>query len=67
MFETKVGTVGDAYDNALAECVIHSGAYAAPLGPRSPPYVQNRGHQPDRALEIDAQSRVGNAEMGRLV
>ncbi len=41
--DLSVGTVGDACDNALAECVIHSGAYAAPLGPRSPSYVQNRG------------------------
>jgi putative transposase len=65
--DLSVGTVGDAYDNALAECVIHSGAYAAPLGPRSPPYVQNRGHQPDRPLEIDARSRMGNPEVGRLV
>ena len=64
--DLSVGTVGYAYDNALAECVIHSGAYAAPLGPRSPPYVQNRGHQPDRPVEIDARSRVGNLEMGRL-
>jgi len=29
--DLSVGTVGDAYDNALAECVIHSGACAAPL------------------------------------
>lgn len=41
----------DAYDNALAECVILSGAYAAP---RSPSNLQNRGHQPDRPLEIHA-------------
>ena len=39
--DLSVGTVGDAYDNALAECVIHSGVYAAPLGPRSPSNVQN--------------------------
>ena len=78
--DLSVGTVGDAYDNALAECVIHSGAYAAPLGPRSPPYLQNRSpswrlkaiacqatHQPDRSMEIDARSRMGNLEMGRLV
>jgi transposase InsO family protein len=65
--DPSVGTVGDSYDNALTECVIHSGAYAAPLGPRSPPYVQNRGHQPDRPMEIDARGRMGNLEMGRLV
>ncbi len=47
-------TVGDAYDNALAECVIHSGAYAAAPQPRSPPYVQDRGHQPDPTVEIHA-------------
>ena len=41
--DLSVGTVGDAYDNALAECVIHSGDYAAPLGPRSPSNLQNRG------------------------
>ena len=63
--DLSVGTVGDAYDNALAECVIHSGAYAAPLGPRSPPYVQNRSDQPDRPMEIDARSRVGNPQMDR--
>ena len=39
--DTSVGSVGDSYDNALAESIIHSGAYAAPPGPRSPPYVQN--------------------------
>ena len=49
--DLSVGTVGDAYDNALAECVILSGAYAAP---RSPSNLQNRGHQPDRPLEIHA-------------
>jgi len=65
--DLSVGTVGDAYDNALAECVILSGAYAAPLGPRSPSNLQNRGDQPDRPMEIDARSRVGNLEMGRLV
>ena len=65
--DLSVGTVGDAYDNALAECVIHSGAYAAPLGPRSPSNLQNRSHQPDRSMEIDVRSRMGNAEMGRLV
>ena len=27
--DLSVGTVGDAYDNALAECVIHSGATGA--------------------------------------
>jgi putative transposase len=52
--DLSVGTVGDAYDNALAECVIHFGAYAAPLGPRSPRYHKNRGHQPDWAMDIDA-------------
>ena|GEM_PF-2155200 len=29
--DVSVGTVGDACENALAECVIHSGAWAAPL------------------------------------
>lgn len=29
--DISVGTVGDACENALAECVIHSGACAAPL------------------------------------
>ena len=29
--------------------------------------VQDRGHQPDRPMEVDARSRVGNPEMGRLV
>ena len=65
--DLSVGTVGDAYDNALAGCVIHSGAYAAPLGPRSPSNVQNRGHQPDRPVEIAARGRMGNPEMGRLL
>jgi transposase InsO family protein len=65
--DPSVGTVGDSYDNALAECVIHSGAYAAPLGPRSPPCFQDRGHQPDWPVEIDARSRMGNPEVGRLV
>ena len=27
--DLSVGTVGDACENALAECIIHSGAYAA--------------------------------------
>ncbi len=65
--DLSVGTVGDAYDSALAECVIHSGAYAAPLGPRSPPYVQNRSDQPGRPMEIDARGRMGNPQMDRLV
>lgn len=50
--DTSVGSVGDSYDNALAESIIHSGAYAAPPGPRSPSYVQDRGHQVPRPLEV---------------
>ena len=30
--DTLVGSVGDSYDNALAESIIHFGAYAAPPG-----------------------------------
>ena len=33
-------------------------------GPRSPAYFQNRGHEPDRPVEIDARRRMGNAENG---
>ena len=65
--DTSVGSVGDSYDNALAESIIHSGAYAAPLGPRSPSYVQDRGHQVPRTLEDRRSGRMGNPEMGRLV
>jgi len=65
--DTSVGSVGDSYDNALAESIIHSGAYAAPLGPRSPPYVQDRGHQLPGALEIHGPGRVGDPAVGQLV
>lgn len=30
--DSSVGSVGDSYENALAESIIHSGAYAAPSG-----------------------------------
>ena len=64
--DTSVGSVGDSHDNALAESIIHFGAYAAPLGPRSPSYVQDRGHQVPRTLEVRRSGRVGNPEAGRL-
>ncbi len=65
--DLAVGTLGDAYDRdsgrhwfkptgeGAAECVIHSGAYAAAPQPRSPPYVQNGSHQPDPTVEIEAR------------
>jgi|GEM_PF-6343728 len=54
--DLSVETVGGAEGNALAEYVVHSGAYAAPLGPRSPSNLQKRSDQPDRPMEIDARS-----------
>ncbi len=65
--DASVGSVGDSYDNALAESIIHSGTYAAPPGPRSPPYVQDRGRKVPRTVEIRGSGRMGNPEMGRLV
>ncbi|MFC3170454.1 DDE-type integrase/transposase/recombinase, partial [Paracoccus fontiphilus] len=60
--DTSVGSVGDSHDNALAESIIHFGAYAAPLGSRSPSYVQDRGHQVLRTLEVRRSGRMGNSE-----
>jgi putative transposase len=65
--EPSVGSVGDSYDNALAETINHSGAYAAPLGPRSPSYVQSRGHPSSRPLAQLRSRRIRNPRMGRLV
>ena len=65
--EPSVGSVGDSYDNALAETINHSGAYAAPLGPRSPSYVQGRGHPPTRTLAQLRGRRICDPRMGGLV
>jgi putative transposase len=63
--DLSVGTVGDACDRASGRHWFKTTG-EGPSRMRHWP-VQNRGHQPDRPMEIDARSRMGNPEMGRLV
>lgn len=65
--EPPVGSVGDADDKALAETINLSGAYAAPLGPRSPSNLQNRGHSRASIMAHHRRGRDGNPQMDRLV
>jgi len=60
--DLSVGTVGDAYPS-------HAPKDALPRNERCPCRVrhrpvQNRSHQPDRPVEINARGRMGNLEMG---
>ena len=51
--EPSVGSVGDSYDNALAETILRP--------------LQDRGHSPERAVAKPRRGRVRHAGMGRLV
>jgi transposase InsO family protein len=59
--DLSVGTVGDAYDRASGRHWFETTG-EGPGRMRHRP-VQDRGHQPDRPMEVDARSRVGNPEM----